>query len=247
MKVSESAGIGLIECMLGIAIGASLILGAVTVLQTQRQSWLLMQAVQVLQDNANAAFDTIQVSVQTTDALALQSTGDNQVLMHHLPDNDWELQEGKSRSDSFAVSHLRDLEATDCQGNVSGKQTVIRDSYQRNAKLELACKDIYIPGTHYQAIAQGVEDFQLRYAERLAGSVPGNPSLWQWKKADQLLDRQQVMAIEICLRMVSTMPIGAPSSFDVGCHEEAFPQDGKLRRVFRRVFVIRSHLETDTP
>lgn len=247
MKVSGCTGISLIECMLGIAIGAGLILTATTVLQTQRQSWLLMQALQTLQDNANAAFETMQASLQPAGSAALQSTGDNQVRMLYLPANNWELQDGKTRSDSFAVGHLRDLDGSDCQGNMSNKQNVIRDSYQLNAKLELTCKDINIASTAYQAIAEGVEDFQLRYAERLPPVVSDGPTSWQLKKAGQLLVSQQVMAMEICLRMVSTKPIGAPPSPLLGCHGEALPQDGKLRRVFRRVVAIRSHVSTLPP
>ena len=63
--------------------------------------------------------------------------------------------------------------------------------------------------------------------------------------ANHVQNSQDVMAIEICLRMVSAQPINAPLSSSLGCQGEALPQDGKLRRVFRRVIAIRSHVTLD--
>ena len=83
-----------------------------------------------------------------------------------MPANDWGLAEGNTRSDAFALSHFGVLDGYDCQGNHVGKPTLIRDSYQVNNKQELTCKDTLSAVPGYQAIAEGVEDFQLLYAER---------------------------------------------------------------------------------
>jgi len=54
------------------------------------------------------------------------------------------------------------------------------------------------------------------------------------------------VAIEVCVRLVSTIRLGvtvkgslAPT---VGCNGETISADGKLRRVFRRVMVLRNRL-----
>ena len=246
MKNKRDAGLGLIELMLGLIIGLGVILAATAAYQAQRQSWLLMQGIQALHHNANAAFDHLQVSAQSADAVALDGEGNGAVTQLAIPPDDWGLSEGKTRSDAFALSHFGALDGYDCQGNHVSKQTLIRDSYQVNGKQELTCKDTQSSGATYQAIAEGVEDFQLLFAERSQVLTSGGTTQWQWKSADQIVATAQVMAIEICLRMVSpplnSMPLTSMPLTEVkGCQGESVVSDGKLRRVFRRVVAIRSH------
>ena len=84
-----------------------------------------------------------------------------------------------------------------------------------------------------------MEDFQLLYAERTQSQISGGAAQWQWKNADQIVSTAQVMAIEICLRMVSTQLTNVPATELKGCQGESVLNDGKLRRVFRRVVAIR--------
>lgn len=251
MPTSRCVGISLVELTLGVAIGLGVLLAAGMAYQAQRQSWWLMQAMHSLQQNANAAFDHMQTSIQSANAVILESTTLGRVTLGALPEHDWGMTEGNTRSDGLALSHFSALDGEDCQGNHADKQTHIRDSYQVNNKLELTCKDTQRTGSTYQAIAEGVEDFQLQFAERLPSpSLDGTPS-WQWKNADQINVSTKVMAIEICLRMVSTQQanarFAAPALAVLGCQHEAVPDDGKLRRVFHRVLTLRSRLAVDTP
>jgi Tfp pilus assembly protein PilW len=233
---------GLIELMVGLAIGMGVIMAATVAYQAQRQSWLLMQGIHALHHNANAAFDHLQTSAQSANALVLQGAPNGTVAQLAIPPNDWGLAEGNTRSDAFALSHFGVLDGYDCQGNHVGKPTLIRDSYQVNSKQELTCKDTQSAGSTYQAIAEGVEDFQLLYAERTQSQISGGAVQWQWKNADQLVSTAQVMAIEICLRMVSTQLTNVSATELKGCQGESVLSDGKLRRVFRRVVAIRSNV-----
>lgn len=242
MKTKRNTGIGLIELMVGLAIGMGVILAATVAYQAQRQSWLLMQGMHALHHNANAAFDHLQTSAQSANAVVLQGAPNGTVAQLAIPPNDWGLAEGNTRSDAFALSHFGVLDGYDCQGNHVGKPTLIRDSYQVNTKQELTCKDTQSAGSTYQAIAEGVEDFQLLYAERTQSQISGGAAQWQWKNADQIVSTAQVMAIEICLRMVSTQLTNVPVTELKGCQGESVLGDGKLRRVFRRVVTIRSQL-----
>jgi hypothetical protein len=174
--------------------------------------------------------------------VVLQGAPNGTVAQLAIPPNDWGLAEGNTRSDAFALSHFGVLDGYDCQGNHVGKPTLIRDSYQVNSKQELTCKDTQSAGSTYQAIAEGVEDFQLLYAERTQSQISGGAAQWQWKNADQLVSTAQVMAIEICLRMVSTQLTNVPATELKGCQGESVLSDGKLRRVFRRVVAIRSNV-----
>jgi Tfp pilus assembly protein PilW len=242
MKTKRNTGIGLIELMVGLAIGLGVILVATVAYQAQRQSWLLMQGMHALHHNANASFDHMQTSVQSANAMALQGAPKGTVAQLTIPTNDWGLAEGNTRSDAFALSHFGVLDGYDCQGNHVGKPTLIRDSYQVNNKQELTCKDTLSAVSSYQAIAEGVEDFQLLYAERSQSQTSSAGAQWQWKNADQIVSTAQVMAIEICLRMVSTQLTNVAATDIKGCQGESVLNDGKLRRVFRRVLAIRSQL-----
>jgi hypothetical protein len=86
-------------------------------------------------------------------------------------------------------------------------------------------------------LAEGVEDFQLRYAE-------ANPSAQtiQWKTANQVTDMAQVLAIEVCLRVASinTVHHTKPNVNLKGCQDEALPSDGRVRRTFKRVMTLRN-------
>jgi Tfp pilus assembly protein PilW len=242
MKPTRHTGIGLIELMVGLAIGLGVILAATVAYQAQRQSWLLMQGMHALHHNANAALDHLQSSAQSANAVVLQGSPNGIVAQLAIPSNDWGLGEGNTRSDAFALSHFGVLDGHDCQGNHMGKPTLIRDSYQVNSKQELTCKDTLAAGSTYQAIAEGVEDFQLLYAERSLGQTSGGAAQWQWKNADQIVSTSQVIAIDICLRMVSTQLTNVPAVDMKGCQGESVLSEGKLRRVFHRVVAIRSQL-----
>ena len=118
-----------------------------------------------------------------------------------------------------------------------GVDALVLNSYQLNSKKELTCKDLRLSGSTYQALAEGVEDFQLRYAE-----ANPNTQTIQWKTANQVTDMTQVLAIEVCLRVASinTVHNTKPSAKFLGCQGEALPTDGRVRRTFKRVVTLRN-------
>jgi hypothetical protein len=113
----------------------------------------------------------------------------------------------------------------------------VRSDYKLNTNKELSCKDLNLTGSTYQALAEGVEDFQLRYAE----ATPSTQTI-QWKTANQVSDMSQVLAIEVCLRVASIQTVhnAKPNPSHVGCQEEALPSDGRVRRTFKRVMTLRN-------
>lgn len=249
-NMTRSAGFGLVELMLGVALGLTVVWAAQQAYHTQHQAWLLLQDSLQMLHNANAAFDRLQTSVQIADGATLQAAGHGRVTLQTPPSQDWLLSEGNHRSDALAISHFSALYAFDCQGNtIPPTQSLprARDSYQLNDKQELTCKNDLFADATFQAIAEGVEDVQLMFAQRTRSTTQGDSELWQWRRADQLGHTADVVAIEICLRMVS--PRNGPASVaDLpvatggGCRGEPLPSDGKLRRVLRRVVAVRAHL-----
>lgn len=237
-------GLSLVELMIGMALGLGVMLAAVMAYHTMRSSWLTMQSIDAMHHNANAAFDNLQNSIQGAGAIDLHTDADGVATLPRNSDADWGATEGQQQSDSLWVSHPRVLNTLDCQGNRAGNHDLIRNSYQLNSKNELTCKDLNPTGSTYQALAEGVEDFQLRFAER---HDPANTEAsfgLQWKRADQGMLAAGVVAIEVCLRLASATVIQAANPDLLGCQNETLIHDGKLRRVFRRIFVIRSHLSS---
>ena len=116
---------------------------------------------------------------------------------------------------------------------------MIGNSFKRNAHQELACKDSNVPGSNYQAIAQGVEELQIRFAH-----VNPFSNTLQWLNVSELSGPSEIVAIEVCLRLAT--PISLVNIFphyrstNAGCHGEVIASDGHVRRVFRRVIALRN-------
>jgi type IV pilus assembly protein PilW len=237
-------GLSLVELMIGMALVLSVMLAAVMAYHTLRSSWLTMQNIDAMHHNANAAFDNLQNSIQGAGAIDLRTDADGMASLPSRTDTDWDATEGQQQSDSLWVGHPRIFNPVDCQGNRAGNHDQIRNSYQRNSKNELTCKDLNLTGSTYQALAEGVEDFQLRFAERHDPANAEASFSLQWKRADQVKLAAGVVAIEVCLRLASATVIQEASPNPLGCQNETLIHDGKLRRVFRRIFVIHSHLSS---
>ena len=243
-RFKHSKGLSLVELMVGLVLGLGVMLAALMAYHTLRSSWLTMQSIDTMHHNANAAFDNLQNSIQGAGAIDLRTDADGMASLPSSTDTAWGATEGQQQSDSLWVSHPRNLNPVDCQGNRAGNHELIRNSYQRNSKNELTCKDLNLTGSTYQALAEGVEDFQVRFAERHDPANTEASFSLQWKREDQVKLTAGVVAIEACLRLASATVIQAANPNLLGCQNETLIHDGKLRRVFRRIFVIRSHLSS---
>jgi type IV pilus assembly protein PilW len=139
--------------------------------------------------------------------------------------------------ESLTLGHWHALDAIDCQGNASSTHSTVRNDYKLNSNKELTCKDLNLTNSTYQAVAEGVEDFQLRYAE-------ANPMAQtiQWKTASQVTAMSQVIAIEVCLVVASINTVNhtQPSASHTGCQGEVLAADAHVRRTFKRVMALRN-------
>jgi hypothetical protein len=140
-------------------------------------------------------------------------------------------------ADSLTTAHLRSLEGRDCQGNTKGSNSSIRNRFSVNTKSELTCLDEANPSASAQALAEGIEDLQLRFAQR---TPDGNGlTQLQWVAAQAGIAPNQVLAVEVCIRRTGA-PVSktAPTAIQ-GCRGESLPSDGRVRWVQRQVFAWR--------
>lgn len=240
---SQSQGHTLPELLVGLSVGLIVVVTATALLGMSRQSWLSMSAAESLHTNARAALRTLRTHAWLAGSVDVQATQANSwqiISLFTTAQPDLAGTQGNKSQRSITLSHSSAVDSRDCQGNHLNKLAVVRNDFKFNSSTEFSCKDLNETGSTYQALAEGVEDMQVRYAQ----ANPANQTL-QWKTADQVSDMSQVMAIEVCLRVASAANVQTPkpSSPLKGCSGENITHDGQMRRVFRRVYSLRNHRE----
>jgi type IV pilus assembly protein PilW len=251
-NTSEQQGYTLPELLVGMALGLLVIAAATAAYGTSKQTWNAMAAADALHANARVALRNIREHVHMAGASYLQasslnasddasSSTTNLSVEISLPEDAGQATlagvNGTKYVESLTLGHWHALDAIDCQGNTGSTHTSVRSDYKLNTNKELSCKDLNLTNSTYQALAEGVEDFQLRYAEANL-----NTQTIQWKTANQVTDMAQVLAIEVCLRVASinTVHNTKPNTSYSGCQGEALPSDGRVRRTFKRVMALRN-------
>ena len=234
-------GYTLPELLIGLTLGLWVIAAATSAYGISRQSWAAMAAADAVHANARVVMRSVQEQSFSAGAAYLEVAPENTVRLTDAEQAGHPALAGINGSktlESLSLGHWRAVGAVDCQGNTSSTQASMRLEYKLNSSQELTCKDVDSPGSAFQALAEGVEDFQVRYAQANLSD-----HTLQWLTADQVTAMPHVVAIEVCLRMASPTRIHstAPSKgTQTGCAEEALIDDGRLRRVFKRVFSLRN-------
>ncbi len=248
----DQEGYTLPELLIGMALGLLVIAAATAAYGTSKQTWNAMSAADAVHANARVALRNIREQTHMAGAAFLSvnsHSASNHASTHGIdfkaaisPSEDVGQAalagvNGTKYVESLTLGHWHALDAIDCQGNTGSTQTSVRNDYKLNGNKELSCKDLNLANSTYQALAEGVEDFQLRYAEANA-----NTQTIQWKTANQVTDMTQVVAIEVCLRVASMSTVhNTKSNTNIkGCQDEALPSDGRVRRTFKRVMTLRN-------
>jgi type IV pilus assembly protein PilW len=240
-------GFTLSELLMGMALSLLVIAAATAAYGTSKHTWNAMAAADNLHANARMAFRNIREQSSMAGASYLQTASDleGRFSVYVTPSEDVGQAalagvNGSKYVESLTLGHWHALDDIDCQGNTSSTHGTVSNHYKLNTNKELTCKDLNLPNSTYQALAEGVENFQLRYAE-------ANPvaQTIQWKTAPQVGDMSQVIALEVCLVVASIYPVQAtpPSTSPTGCQGEALAADGRMRRTFKRVTALRNRVE----
>ena len=234
---ARQTGLSLADWLVGQALAAMVVLAAMSawgfaqqnhtlthegLQQTQQMSWVWRTLGQHIRQ-AGAAQAT-----QVAAGLIALST----------PTPMWAATDGTgTQADSLTTAHLRSLEGRDCQGNTKGSNSNLRNRFTVNTKSELTCLDDANPSASAQALAEGIEDLQLRYAQR---TMDGNGlAQLQWVPAQAGMVPNQVLAVEVCIRRTGAPVTKAMPNTLKGCRGESLPNDGRVRWVQRQVFAWR--------
>jgi hypothetical protein len=234
--LSNANGLSLAELLIGLGMSSLVVAIALSVYQLCHQSWQAISATDALYQNAQITLRAIRRQTESDSAAYFLAASNNHVLLSPpYPSM-------SNPTDALVLSHWAGADPFDCQGNSSAiPSALISNSFKRSSNKELTCKDINASGSSYQALAEGVEDLQTKFAQV-------NPALntLQWVNASELFGPAQIVAIEVCVRLASTIRLGGavkgPLAPALGCNGETIAADGKLRRVFRRVMALRNRL-----
>lgn len=235
---TPALGYTLPELLIGLSLGLMVIAAATAAYGVSRQTWSTMAAIDAVHANARMALRKVREHVQIAGAAYLDKTAspNTQLSGAYSPDQpDLQGVNGNKADEHVALGHWNNVQARDCLGNEPVGTQIIRNDFRLNTNKELTCKDLTPTSSTYQALAEGVEDFQVRYAQ----ANPATQTL-QWKTADQVSVMSQVLAIEVCVRVASVTAVSSGSTASQGCLGETVAADGRLRRVFRRVITLRN-------
>jgi type IV pilus assembly protein PilW len=234
LPASRNKGYSLTELLIGLGLSSLVVTIALSMYQLCRQSWQTISATDALYQNAQVALRAIRRQADLDGAAYLLAAADNYAMLSPPYPN------ANYPTEGLVLSHWAGADPSDCQGNSSASPSaIVSNSFKRNTNKELTCKDTNASGSSYQALAEGVEDLQTRFAQV-------NPVLntLQWVNTSALFGASQIVAIEVCLRLATTFRLGhavkAAQTSTTGCNGETISADGKLRRVFRHVMALRN-------
>ncbi len=246
----RQAGVSLLELLIGITIGLLVVVAAVGSLVFTRTSSLSVDDSSRLQQDATNTFRILghhirqsgarrivnplagNANVEFNSAYGGFGTNPNTSSPLVLQGTDG----AGSAPDTLQVSYDTDpvLQSMDCIGaptlvanNISSTFSVVGN--------ELRCLG---SGSATQfALLQGVEDFQVLYGLRTGDNLQYLTATAITASVPAPWDR--VETVQVCLRLVGELG-NTPGADVAGCNGENVANDGRIRRVFFRVFKVRN-------
>jgi len=238
----RQSGLSLADWMVGQALAAMVVLAAMGTWGFAQQNHTLSQEGLHQAQQMSWVWRTLGQHIRQAGAAQASQSADGQIALS-TPTPMWAAADGTgTQADSLTTAHLRGLEGRDCQGNTKGSNSTVRNRFTVNTKSELTCLDESNPSASAQALAEGIEDLQLRYAQ---STIDGNGlTQLQWVPAQAGMVPHQVLAVEVCIRRTGAPVSKAVPTAILGCRGESLPSDGRVRWVQRQVFAWRqiSHL-----
>ncbi len=249
-------GASLTEMMVGLALGLLVLLVALSSLAaTQLSTYALLDSVR-LQQKAEDLLHNIGTQVAQAGAIQLLDSANNsgQVFFSSAYGGyDPAVTQSQGRryavhgvdhpgggSDTLRVSNEDNRNRRDCLGVLpAGRLRSDRiDSQYRVNATSLQCLGNGAPRP--QPLADGVEDFQLRYGIR---SGTGAATRFAFFDANQLSDWSSIQSVSVCLQLVGeSRGHAAPATPLIDCHGQPLDHDGRMRRVYQRSFSVRNAL-----
>ena len=265
--IALQSGLSLIELMVGLTIGLFVVLGAVGSLVFTQATTTVLADTSRLQQKADAIFGNVgnhllqagAVNIEwnnggvkfsdTYTGLNTATTGlAGQMISIHG-------EEGASNaSDILRVSYQDNMLSTDtaaditqfgvrdCLGNRPAIPFVNIDNEFFLQGTDLMCRGASAAPNNAQAIADGVEDFQVWYGIQSRNAGTNALEYFFYTKTD-VPDWTSIHAVRICLQLRGdTLGNPTPSLALTSCNGQSITNDGRLRRIYTRTYGLRNAL-----
>lgn len=247
-RLRRERGISLIELLIGLVIGLLIAIAAIGSLVFTKSSSTIVGDTARLQQDASTIMRLIGHHAREAGARPVQNASSGEAAeknsnvqfdttyLGYSTSTFTELRaiEGSSNgTDTLGLSHSVDpaIEVRDCLGTLppnSATTSITNDFSVING--ELRCQGM----SSTASIAGGVEDFQVWYGVHSGDNM-------RYLVATDVADWNAVDSLLVCLRMAGETRSGdAASPAMNGCNGELVAADGRIRRVFRQVFTLRS-------
>lgn len=246
----RQAGVSLLELLIGITIGLLVVVAAVGSLVYTRTSSTSVDDSSRLQQDASNVFRTLGHHIRQTGARRIVNplAGNANVEFNTAyagfgtnPNSSSPLvvqglDGADNAPDTLQVSYDTDavMQSMDCLGAPTLVASNITSTFSVVGN-ELRC--LGSGSANAFALLQGVEDFQVLYGFRVGDNL-------QYRTATDIAAAvpapwDQVETVQLCLRLAGELR-NAPGADMTGCNGENVANDGRIRRVFFRVFNIRN-------
>jgi type IV pilus assembly protein PilW len=258
MRALHQSGMSLIELMVGLAIGLVVVIAAMgSVVYTRTASSVMGESTRLQQDAATA-FRIIGHATRQAGARRLVDIEEGAVSFNpqyegiSVDQNTWRpitltgADGASNKPDTLNIDRDNtvpaqgaaspaNIDSVDCLGETVPAQFSARSTFSVDEAM-LKCEGSGSSvGRH--ALVPGAEDFQIWYGLR-----EGNGLRYTTASAlSQLFPApwNQVETLRVCLRLAGEQT-NLPSAPIKGCQGETIQNDGRLRRVFFRVFKLRN-------
>ena len=262
----KQRGISLLEILVGLLIGLLVVAAAVGSVVFTRSAQVTQSDSARLQQQASGVIRLIGLQLKQAGAVEMVNAANGKVTFDTRFTGFNGVQDvlvsgidgGGTNPDTLNIS-AQDQQSNsvpgfpggtstvrDCLGNVPDAALIgirMQNSFSVNvAQQSLMCTGANA-GATAQAVAIGVEDFQVRYAVATPG--PTNNQQLQYQSAPASFinsDTSSIRAVQICLRLVGDRAQTSTGTGNtvVGCDGAIVPADGKIRRVFTNTYFLRN-------
>jgi type IV pilus assembly protein PilW len=259
-------GVSLIELMVGLTIGLLVVIGAVgSLVFSQATSTVLADSAR-LQQKADAIFANIgthllqagAVNIEWNNAgvsfsesykgLSTTTTGlaGQMMSIHGLEGN-------TTTPETLRISYQDNMLSTDdaatrlsngirdCLGNRPAVEFINIDNEFYLNGSDLMCRGSSAPPNNAQAIADGVEDFQVWYGIQTTAATDNLQYLFY--SANNVPDWSSIHAIRLCIVLRGESKGNPTPGLSMkNCNDQAITNDGFIRRIYWRTFGLRNAL-----
>jgi type IV pilus assembly protein PilW len=233
-------GTTLIEMLAGLTVGLLVTVTALAMLAFLQINASIQSDSFALQQRGDFALQAIGSQLRQAGAINLQAAGQADVVRFSSAYTTAAVAGADGTTDTLQISHEYAPEARDCLGN---EPDPAQTGASVNSRFSVLSGQLRCIGSDTrsgnQVIADGVEDFQIRYGIRRSSAL--GP---QFREEDaQTIGARwnEVGEVRVCLQLVGDLRrrnASGPTLRD--CQGRAVPQDGRLRSVVHASFSLRN-------